>query len=124
MKERILAILMAVMVGFGSLFCAPVAFALDDEACKDLDADVAQALGCSETRSAGSVVQNILNVAIAAVGIIAVFAIVISAIFMVTAAGDAGKVAKARKGVIYGIVGLLVAVLSWAIVNFVLSSVF
>ena len=41
-----------------------------------------------------------------------------------TSQGDSGKVAKARNTILYGVVGLVVALLAFAIVNFVLSSVF
>ena len=41
-----------------------------------------------------------------------------------TSAGDPGKVKKAKDTILYGIIGLVVAMLAYAIVNFVLSNVF
>ena len=41
-----------------------------------------------------------------------------------TSQGDAGKVKKAKDTIMYGIIGLVVAILAFAIVNFVLQNVF
>ena len=41
-----------------------------------------------------------------------------------TSQGDSAKVAKGKNTLIYGVVGLIVALLAFAIVNFVLKSVF
>jgi len=38
--------------------------------------------------------------------------------------GDAGKVKQARSSIIYGVVGLVLAMLSFAIVNFVIKNLF
>ena len=40
-----------------------------------------------------------------------------------TSAGDAGKVKKAKDTILYGVIGLIIVVLSFAIVNFVISNV-
>ncbi len=69
-------------------------------------------------------VQQILNVIVGVVGVVAVAVIIIGGIFFVTSQGDASKVTRARNTILYGVVGLIVALLAFAIVNFVLSSVF
>ena len=40
-----------------------------------------------------------------------------------TSSGDAGKVKKAKDTILYGIIGLVVCVLAFAIVNFVISNI-
>jgi hypothetical protein len=55
------------------------------------------------------------------VGIASVFSMVISGFRMITSGGDGGKVASARTGVIYSLVGLVVAASAQIIVSFVLS---
>lgn len=124
--KKISAIILAVFMGFSSLFYYVPAFAaIDDPACaEDIPDEVKQSVGCEEDRTAWEVIQNVLNVIVALVGILAVLMIVISAILMATAAGDSGKIAKAKKGILYSVVGLAVAILSWAIINFVLAAVF
>lgn len=71
-----------------------------------------------------STITQIINVIVGMVGIIAVIVIVVGGIFFTTSQGDSAKVTKAKNAVLYGIVGLIVALLAFAIVNFVLSSVF
>ena len=58
------------------------------------------------------------------VGFIAVAMIVMGGISFATSQGDTAKVAKARNTILYGVVGLVVALLAFAIVNFVLNSIF
>ena len=65
--------------------------------------------------------NNIINVVI---GFVAVAFIIFGGIQYTTSAGDPGKVKKAKDTILYGIIGLVVAMLAYAIVNFVLSSVF
>jgi len=68
-------------------------------------------------------VNTIINVVLGVLGIIAVAVIIIGGVQYTTSAGDPGKVKKAKDTILYGIIGLLVALLAFAIVNFVLSSV-
>lgn len=69
-------------------------------------------------------VQTILNVIVGVVGIAAVAVIILGGVTFVTSQGDAAKVTKGKNTIIYGVVGLIVALLAFAIVNFVLSAVF
>lgn len=55
------------------------------------------------------------------VGIISVIVIMIAGLQMITSGGDADAAAKARKGILYGVIGLLIVLLAQAIVSFVLS---
>lgn len=67
---------------------------------------------------------TIINVIVGVVGVIAVAVIVIGGIFYTTSAGDAAKAKKGQNAILYGIVGLIIAILAYAIVNFVLKNVF
>ncbi len=69
-------------------------------------------------------VNTIINVIIGIVGFVAVVMMIMGGISFITSQGDSAKVAKARNTILYGVVGLIVAILAFAIVNFVLSSVF
>lgn len=69
-------------------------------------------------------VQNIINVVIGVIGVIAVAVVIIGGIYYVISQGEAAKIAKAKNTILYGIVGLIVALLAYAIVNFILKSVF
>lgn len=70
----------------------------------------------------GSTFTNVVNVIIGIVGFLAVIMIIIGGISYTTSAGDAQKVKKAKDTIMYGIIGLIVAILAFAIVNFVLEN--
>ena len=67
---------------------------------------------------------QLVVVIVGVIGFVAVIMMIMGGISFVTSQGDAGKVSKARNTILYGVVGLIVALLAFAIVNFVLTSVF
>ena len=69
-------------------------------------------------------VTQIISVVVGLIGVAAVVVIVVGAVFFATSQGDAGKVARARNTILYGVIGLAVSLLAFAIVNFVLGAVF
>lgn len=77
-----------------------------------------------EQPSLMTTVTTIINVIVGVVAVIAVIVIVVGGIFFVTSTGDSAKIARARNTIIYGVVGLIVSLLAFAIVNFVLKAVF
>ena len=68
--------------------------------------------------------NTIINVVIGVIGFVAVAFIIFGGIQYTTSAGDPGKVKKAKDTILYGIIGLVVSMLAYAIVNFVLANVF
>ncbi len=68
------------------------------------------------------VVKNIINVVIGIVGVVAVVMMIVGGINFITSQGDTAKVTKARNTILYGVVGLVVALLAFAIVNFVIGN--
>lgn len=69
------------------------------------------------------IIKLIINVVLGVVGIVAVVMMIMGGISFITSQGDAGKVTKARNTILYGVVGLIVALLAFAIVNFVLTNI-
>lgn len=80
--------------------------------------------GISQNDDLMATLTTVINVIVGAIGFVAVVMIVIGGISFATSQGDSGKVAKARNTILYGVVGLVVALLAFAIVNFVLGSIF
>lgn len=68
------------------------------------------------------VVQNLLNTTFGVVGIIAVIMIIIGGFHYMTSQGSPEKVQKGKNTILYGIVGLVICLSAFAIVNFVLAS--
>ena len=67
---------------------------------------------------------KIINVVLAVLGIVAVIMIIMGGVTYVTSNGDATKLAKAKNTIIYSVIGLVIALLAFAVVNFVLVNVF
>ena len=68
--------------------------------------------------------QVIINVALGVIGFVAVGVIILGGVQYTTSTGDAAKVAKAKNTILYGIIGLIIALLAFAIVNFILTNIF
>ena len=66
----------------------------------------------------------IINVALGVIGFVAVVMIIIGGVQYTTSSGDTAKVTKAKNTILYGVVGLVIALLAFAIVNFILTNVF
>ena len=78
------------------------------------------------TADQGNLVANItgiINAVIAALGIVCVVVMIIGGVNYMTSSGDAGKVKKAKDTILYGLIGLIVCVLAFAIVNFVIVNI-
>lgn len=68
-------------------------------------------------------VKNIINLMLYAVGIIAVIVLIIGAIRYVVSGGDQKAVSSAKDTILYAIIGIVVAFMAFAIVNFVLGRI-
>ena len=69
-------------------------------------------------------VSTIINVVLSVIGIVAVIMIIYGGFKIATSAGAADKVKSGKDTIIYGIIGMVIALFAYAIVNFVLKSVF
>lgn len=68
-------------------------------------------------------VKNLVNTLLYILGAIAVIMIVVGGIRYTTSAGDSSRVKAAKDTVMYSVVGLVVALFAFAIVNFVLTNI-
>ena len=66
-------------------------------------------------------IPNIINIIIGVLAIVAVVVMIIGGITYMTSSGDAGKVKKAKDTILYGVIGLVVCALAYAIVNWVIG---
>jgi hypothetical protein len=77
--------------------------------------------GAAGTYNASSMAKIIVNTMLFILGILAVIMIIVSGIKYVTSNGDASKIKSAKDTLTYSIVGLVVAILAYAIVNYVVT---
>ena len=66
-------------------------------------------------------IKTVVNVLLWAVGILSVIMIIFSGFRYITSAGDASKTKSAQSTLIYSVVGLIVAIMAYAIVNMVIN---
>ncbi len=97
------------------------ASAVYSELCKDLTVDTPEyaAAGCGGQKSAGEVATSIINVVLGFSGVIAVGVMIYGGFLFLSSSGDAGKVKRGQDAIKYGLIGLVVALLAYAIVAFV-----
>lgn len=122
MKRLKLVIATFAVAVFGLAVLAPAGASY---AINPLD-DVCSSNGASEVcdaknDNAGTLISQIVNTLLFIIGALAVVMIIFGGIQYTTSAGDAGRVAKAKNTIIYSVVGLIVAFLAYAVVNWVLQ---
>lgn len=119
-KVTIFIATLAIVLGVGgSLAASDTALAINvfDQCGSNADSAVCKSQGDNAT----SMVQIVINMLLYVLGIIAVIMIVVGGIRYTTSNGNASQIKEAKDTILYSVVGLIVAMLSFAIVNFVLG---
>lgn len=88
----------------------------------DIDADLKEAAGCNENRQAMSVANSLLNIVLTVTGLLSVVFVIVGGVRYQVSAGDAGKAKAAKDTITYAIIGLIVSMLAFAIVNFLFGA--
>ena len=70
-----------------------------------------------------TLITGIINGVIAILGIVCVVVMIIGGVNYMTSAGDASKVKKGKDTILYGLIGLVVCALAFALVNFVIDNI-
>lgn len=121
MKRIKYAILTLFLVSGIGLFALPASVG----AINPLAAPCANGAGstvCSGTGdSLPAFVKSLVNGLLYILGAVAVIVIILAGIFYTTSGGNAASVKRAKDTLLYAVVGLLVALFSYAIVNYVLT---
>ncbi len=87
-------------------------------------AETAKANGMpSDLVGVNGVFTKITNTVLYAVGIISVIMLIYGGLRYVVSGGDSKKVTDAKNTIMYAIVGLIISILAYAIVNFVINAV-
>ena len=68
-------------------------------------------------------IKNIISAVIGILGIVCVVIIIIGGIGYMTSSGDSSKVKKAKDPILYGIIGIIICVLAFAITQFVINAI-
>ena len=117
-RKKIGAVLLSV-----SVLSVPVLFAGQAMA-----QGVGEALGLAGEASGGTgtvddLVKNVISLLLFVIGIVSVIMIIVGGIMYATSSGAAEKAKTAKNTILYSVVGLVVAIFAYAIVQFVYSNV-
>lgn len=67
-----------------------------------------------------SLAKNVTNLLLYIVGIVAVIMVIVGGFLYITSSGDPGRTKSAKDTIVYAVIGIVVALLAYAIVNFVI----
>lgn len=125
MKFRLITAIITLFITTFSVFLAPqLAYACDGSACLISGSNDAGGI-TSKTPPQPTLadrIRTIVNVLLYLLGAIAVVMIVVGGVRYVTSGGEGQAISGAKNTILYAVVGLVVAILAYAIVNFVVSS--
>jgi hypothetical protein len=118
-KLKLSIVAMLAVLGLG--FVATPAYAACTSAATCVSAGANTADPGGKKVSLGTLIKTVVNVLLYILGAVAVIMIVIGGIKYTTSNGDASSVTSAKNTIMYAVVGLIVALMAYAIVNFVIQ---
>lgn len=99
------------------------------ECSDDASGGIGGGAGCAQGKDqqedlfgSNGVFKTITNVLLFIIGAISVIMLIIGGIRYVVSGGDSSAVTAAKNTILYAVVGIVVAILAYALVNFVVSS--
>jgi len=97
-------------------------------ACDPNKPSITNGVACSQPTDApsvlfgdGSIFTTIVNILLFIIGAVSVIMLIIGGIKYTVSGGDSGQVTSAKNTILYAVIGLVVAFLAFAIVNWVLG---
>ena len=122
--KKITKTLTQTLTGVGALLCLTTSRVLASALSVQEGADAARADGMpTELIGNNGVFSRLTNTILLIVGLISVIMLVYGGLRYILSGGDSKKVTDAKNTVLYAIIGLIISLLAFAIVNFVLNSV-
>lgn len=121
-KEKLkrFALLVALVLGVIAVPVAPAgAINVFEDSCTGANANTKVCKGSDETIN--PVVKAIVDVLLFGVGIVSVIMIIVGGLRYTTSNGDSSQVTSAKNTILYAVIGLIVALLAFIIVNFVVD---
>ena len=103
-----------VTLGAGKVMALSVKDGINAAKTNDMPADLIN-------NSGTGVISNITNTILYVLGFISVVMLIIGGVKYTLSAGDAKAVTDAKNTILYALIGLVIAILSYAIVNFIVG---
>ena len=123
MKKSIISIAIMTCAVFGAsvLSTASLSGNVSAQVSKGIDTATTSEMKGKSIDGDKGLIKTVVNVLLWAVGILSVIMIIFSGFRYITSAGDASKTKSAQSTLIYSVVGLIVAIMAYAIVNMVIN---
>lgn len=123
MKKTVVSIAIVICAAFGLATLSTVSLS------SNVSAQVSDGIGAATTSEMegrkidgdSGLVKSVVNILLWVIGILSIITIIFSGIRYVTSSGDASKTKAAQNTLIYSVVGLIVAIMAWAIVDLVVN---
>lgn len=123
MKKTVVSIAIMICAAFGLATLSTVSLS------NNVSAQVSDGIGAATTSEMegrkidgdSGLVKSVVNILLWVIGILSIIMIIFSGIRYVTSSGDASKTKAAQNTLIYSVVGLIVAIMAWAIVDLVVN---
>lgn len=124
MKKIATVAVLGVMMLMGAGVVTTGQVSADTTICSDgsATADMKELAGCDEDKKVDEVANVGLNIVLSAMGIVAVGVMVYGGFVYLTSQGDPSRAKRGRDVILYGVVGLAVTLLAFAIVAFVAAN--
>ena len=123
MKKSIISIAIMICAVFGAsvLSTASLSGSVSAQVSKGIDTATTSEMQGKSIDGDSGLIKTVVNILLWAVGILSVIMIIFSGFRYITSSGDASKTKSAQSTLIYSVVGLIVAIMAWAIVNMVIK---
>ena len=123
MKKSIIsiAIMTCAVFGVSVLSTTSLSGSVSAQVSKGIDTATTSEMKGKSIDGDKGLIKTVVNVLLWAVGVLSVIMIIFSGFRYITSAGDASKTKSAQSTLIYSVVGLIVAIMAWAIVNMVIN---
>ncbi len=121
MLHRIFISLIAVLMMAGLFIAVPQHASADCASGTDIRSGISCASDQQRAQSVPGGIKTAVNTLLYVVGIAAVIVLIIGGLRFITAGGNPQSVNSAKDSILYAVIGIVVAILAYAIVNFVLG---
>ncbi len=125
-KIALASLMLAITVAAGgaALVAAPAMAASPEQSACEGSGGSWSGSTCSQgTRTVAGTIKSVGNIIIFITGAISVLMIIIGGLRYTISNGDQGALTSAKNTILYAVVGLIVSVMAYAIVNFVLTNI-
>lgn len=118
-KIKVAIISLVAVLGVAAMVPAGQVYA---DAASEIRGGVNKVGGNENKTSLEDNIKTIVNILLYVIGAVAVVMIVIGGIRYTTSNGDSSQLTSAKNTILYAVVGLIVAIMAFAIVNFVVDA--